>query len=188
MYNINKCYKKKGKIMEEIELNKFKNQDLKKIKEWYTNMTEWKLWDAPWEKVEYNEEKQKKYRIQRTENFPCFEYEIIYNKKHVGWISAYYMTDGFKYNGFEKTNNIAIGIDIPDESVRGRGIGTTAIKKYLKYFKRLGYTKIYTQTWSGNTRMIHVAEKLGFKEINRFKEIRIVNRKKYDALTFVIEI
>lgn len=34
--------------------------------------------------------------------------------------------------------------------------------------------------------MIHVAEKVGFKEINRFKGIRTVNGKKYDALTFVI--
>ena len=116
------------------------------------------------------------------------EYEIIYNKKHIGWISAYYMTDDFKYNGLKKTNNIAIGIDIPDKSMRGKGIGVKAIKEYLKYFKKLGYFKIYTQTWSGNTRMIHVAEKIGFKEINRYKEIRNVNGKKYDALTFVIDL
>lgn len=174
--------------MEIIKLKKFEDQDLKKIKEWYTDITEWKLWDAPWEEVEYDEEKQRMHRRQKTENLPCFEYEIIYEKKHVGWISAYYMTDDFKYNGLEKTNNIAIGIDIPDESMRGKGIGVRAIKKYLKYFKGLGYSKIYTQTWSGNYRMIHVAEKVGFKEINRFKKIRIVNGKKYDALTFVINL
>lgn len=174
--------------MEEIKLKKFEVQDLKKIKEWYTEKTEWKLWDAPWEKAEYDEEKQKTYRKQRTENSPCFEYEIIYNQKHVGWISAYYMTDDFKYNELEKTNNIAIGIDIPDETIRGKGVGTEAIKEYLKYFKKLGYSKIYTQTWSGNFRMIHVAEKIGFKEVNRFKDIRSVNGKKYDALTFVIEL
>lgn len=172
--------------MEIIKLKKFEDQDLKKIKEWYTDITEWKLWDAPWEEVEYDEEKQRMYRRHRTENLPCFEYEIIYDKKYVGWISAYYMTDDFKYNGLEKTNNIAIGIDIPDENIRGKGIGVRAIKKYLKYFKDLGYSKIYTQTWSGNARMVHVAEKVGFKEINRFKEIRTVNGKKYDALTFVI--
>lgn len=31
------------------------------------------------------------------------------------------MTDDFKYNGLKKTNNIAIGIDIPDKSMRGKG-------------------------------------------------------------------
>lgn len=36
--------------------------------------------------------------------------------------------------------------------------------------------------------MVHVAEKVGFKEINRFKEIRNVNGKKYDDLTFVIDL
>lgn len=174
--------------MEVIKFKKFEDQDLKKIREWYTDITEWKLWDAPWEKVEYDEEKQKTYRRQRTENLPCFEYEIIYDKKHIGWISAYYMTDDFRYNGLEKTSNIAIGIDIPDESMRGKGIGVQAIKEYLKYFKELGYLKIYTQTWSGNTRMIHVAEKVGFKENNRFRELRNVNGKKYDALTFVIDL
>lgn len=174
--------------MEKIKLKKFEEKDLKKIKEWYTDITEWKLWDAPWEEVEYNEEKQRIYRRQRTENLPCFEYEIIYDKKHIGWISAYYMTDDFKYNGIKKTNNIAIGIDIPDENMRGKGIGVKALKEYLRYFKKLGYLKIYTQTWSGNTRMVHVAEKVGFKEINRFKEIRNVNGKKYDALTFVIDL
>ena len=35
---------------------------LKKIKEWYTDITEWKSWDAPWEEIEYNEEKQRMYR------------------------------------------------------------------------------------------------------------------------------
>lgn len=174
--------------MEVIKLKKFEDEDLKKIREWYTDIIEWKLWDAPWEEVEYDEDKQRMYRRQRTDNLPCFEYEIIYGKKHIGWISAYYMTDDFRYNGLEKTNNIAIGIDIPDESMRGKGIGVQAIKKYLKYFKESGYSKMYTQTWSGNTRMIHVAEKVGFKEINRFKEIRNVNGKKYDALTFVIDL
>lgn len=174
--------------MEIIKFKNFEDQDLKKIKEWYTDITEWKLWDAPWEEVEYDEDKQRMYRRQRTENLPCFEYEIIYDKKHVGWISAYYMTDDFKYNELKKTDKIAIGIDIPDESVRGKGIGVCAINKYLKYFKKLGYSKIYTQTWSGNTRMIHVAEKVGFREINRFKEIRSVNGKKFDALTFEIDL
>ena len=82
------------------------------------------------EEVKYNEEKQRIYRRQRTENLPCFEYEIIYDKKHIGWISAYYMTDDFKYNGIKKTNNIAIGIDIPYENMRGKGIGVKALKEY----------------------------------------------------------
>lgn len=32
--------------------------------------------------------------------------------------------------------------------------------------------------------MIKVAEKLGFIELNRYKEKRMVNNKKYDALTY----
>ena len=33
--------------------------------------------------------------------------------------------------------------------------------------------------------MIRVAEKLGFVEINRYKDKRVINKKKYDALTFI---
>lgn len=172
--------------MENIELRKFEDSDLIQIKNWYLNMVEWQLWDVPWEEVEYDENGQKNIRHSRSNNSPCFEFEIFFQGNHVGWISAYYMTEDFKYNGLDKTDKIAIGIDIPDENMRGKGIGTMAIKKYLEYFKKLGYEKIYTQTWSGNTRMINVANKIGFKEVNRYIGIRNVRNKKYDALTFEI--
>lgn len=174
--------------MDKIELRNFEETDLNKIKQWYTQKNEWQLWDAPWDRVEYAEEKQKNNRSNRTNNKPCFEYEIIYNGEHVGWISAYYMTDDFKYNGLFKTNKIAIGIDIPEESVRRKGVGTRAIQKYLEYFKNLGYEKIYLQTWSGNIRMVGLAKKVGFREINRFEKIRHVRGKLYDALTFEISL
>lgn len=172
--------------MKNIELRKFEDSDLAQIKNWYLNMVEWQLWDAPWEKVEYNENRQKKIRMDRSNNEPCFEFEIIYQGNHIGWISAYFMTDDFKYNGLNKTEKIAIGLDIPDESMRGKGVGTIAIKKYMEYFKTLGYKKIYTQTWSGNKRMVNLAKKVGFIEVNRYIGIRNVRNKKYDALTFEI--
>lgn len=45
---------------------------------------------------------------------------------------------------------------------------------------------MYAQTWSGNTSMIKLAEKIGFKLINIRKNIREHNGQKYDALTFMI--
>ncbi len=55
----------------------------------------------------------------------------------------------------------------------------------LNYLKIHGLDEIYTQTWSGNTRMVALAEKLGFVEINRKKDLRIVNGQKYDGLSFI---
>ena len=89
---------------------------------------------------------------------------------------------------FNKTDKIAVGIVLPDTTYRGHGIGKLALRKYLEYFKNLGYTEIYTQTWSGNLPMIGLATSLGFKEINRYKDLRTVNGKKYDGLTFELKI
>mgnify|MGYP004500511633 CR=1 FL=1 len=167
-----------------INLRKFDKNDINKIKYFYTECTEWKLWDAPWEDWSYDEEYEIKNRLEKTNHNPCFEYEIIYNSQHVGWISAYYMTDDFKWNSLNKTNKIAIGIVIPDTFLRGKGIGKAAYKLYLDYFKSLGIKEIYTQTWSGNIPMINLAKSIGFKEVNNFKNLRFVRGKYYDALTF----
>jgi len=171
-----------------IELRKFKVEDIEKIRYFYTECTEWKKWDGPWENWSYDEKYELNKRLEKTNHEPCFEYEIIFEGEHIGWIAAYYMTDDFKYNKLNKTDKIAIGIDIPDTKYRGLGIGKEVYKKYLSYFKSLGYKEIYTQTWSGNIPMVNLALSSGFKEINRYKDLRVVNGKNYDALTFKIEL
>ena len=40
---------------------------------------------------------------------------------------------------------------------------------------------------SGNNRMIHVAEKIGFKECRRKKDLRKVRGQHYDGLTFKLD-
>ena len=80
----------------------------------------------------------------------------------------------------------AVGIDIPDVSVWGRGVATTALRMYLDYLKNRGYSCAYTQTWSGNHAMLRVAEKLGFTEYFRKKNHRTVNGELYDAVTLKI--
>lgn len=174
----------------DIVLKKFEEIDIEKIEYWFTKCTDWQKYDAPWEWENYIFEKQNQInrRLEKTNHNPCFEYEIIYNEEHIGWISAYYMTDEFKYNDLTKTSKIAIGIDIPDPKYRGFGVGKKAYLKYLEYFKTLGYSEIYTQTWSGNLPMIGLANSLNFKEINRFKELRNVNGKLFDALTFKLDL
>ena len=79
---------------------------------------------------------------------------------------------------------LAVGIDIPDSKARGKGYGAQALCMFIKYLLDKGIDDIYTQTWSGNERMIHIAEKIGFEEYRRKKEFRLVRGKKYDGLTF----
>ena len=46
--------------------------------------------------------------------------------------------------------------------------------------------RIYTQTWSGNARMLRCAKKLGFVECDRDVGALEIDGQKYDGLTFKI--
>ena len=67
---------------------------------------------------------------------------------------------------------------------RGKGYAFSALRLFIRYLLGCGETEIYTQTWSGNVRMIGLAEKLGFEEYRRKRDYRTVSGKKYDGLTF----
>ena len=82
----------------------------------------------------------------------------------------------------------AIGLDIPCVDYRNHGCGTEAFQLYIDYLKEHGYRRFYTQTWSGNQAMIKVAGKLGFIETARIRDCREVNGKKYDAITFRLDL
>lgn len=67
--------------------------------------------------------------------------------------------------------------DLPDDVVR------------WKYeIEADGHHSFFTQTWSGNIHMMKVTERLGFTEIVRKTDYREVNGKKYDAVTFRLDL
>ena len=74
--------------------------------------------------------------------------------------------------------------DLPEENARGKGLATQALRLFMAYLRTLGFTELYTQTWSGNERMIGLAEKLGFTECCRKPGLRLVRGQQYDGLTF----
>lgn len=163
---------------------------------WFSKDTEWMKWDAPWERdievdenVLYNRFYQIYHRnsTQMKDDDMRHRFQIcIQNdeKTHIGWISSYMIDDQFNYNIHGKHQ--AIGLDIPSLKYRGKGYGYSAIMTFIDYLHEYDIHDIYLQTWSGNTRMIEVATKLGFKEVNRYANLRLVNGKTYDALTFMI--
>lgn len=46
-------------------------------------------------------------------------------------------------------------------SVRGKGYSYKALCVFIKYLIEHGENEIFTQTWSGNERMVHIAKKNG---------------------------
>ena len=176
---------------ENIALRDMIERDIEDYVRWFTVETSWSDFDAPWEPIETDEETERKaWRkyYASVKDLPDGarrrKFEIEWNGRHVGWVSSYAIDEHFEWT-HEPSDRIAIGIDLCEPDARGKGVGTAALRLFMDYLFAAGAEKLYTQTWSGNVRMCHCAEKLGFAECSRLIGLREVNGERYDALTFV---
>ena len=182
---------------ENIILRDMIETDIEDYVRWFTTETEWSNTDAPWEPIESDEETERvswKEYFESVRDLPDdvrrWKFEIEWNGRHIGWVSSYPIDESYEWIGEIQDGQIvhrAIGIDICEPDVWGRGIGTDALVAFINYYFDSGVTELYTQTWSGNARMIRCGTKLGFVECNRYVGIREVEGKTYDALTFRLE-
>lgn len=179
---------------ENIVLRDMVESDIEDYVRWWTVELGWSDWDAPWETKESDPETERKAWREyyaSVKNLPddvCrWKYEVDWNGRHVGWVSSYLIDEHFEYIEERKegqTVQRAIGIDLCEPDVWGHGVGTNALRAFIRYYFENGVEELYTQTWSGNLRMIRCAEKLGFVECNRYVGIRTVRGQTYDGLTF----
>ena len=194
--------KAKGRIFMKIE---YKNivlrdeviADIEDDIRWNTVETEWSLWDAPWETEEYlrnfdpekfREEEIK--RLRKPKDVPRWGFEIDTSDcAHIGSVSSYLIDENYRWVRAKDLKEgqrafRAVGIEISESSYWGRGLGTNALGAFIKYLLDCGEKEIYTQTWSGNERMINCALRLGFEECHREIGSRRVRGGVYDGLTF----
>ncbi|MGL5675078.1 MAG: GNAT family N-acetyltransferase [Cellulosilyticaceae bacterium] len=184
---------------DKVVLRDFIESDIEKRIYWETVDTEWQLWDGPWEYEELNakqkEDDLKKYietmgkwvniYSEMPKDVKRTSFQITLNNAnstYIGWCSSYKMNNQYEFS--KEGTMRAIGIDIPDTSARNKGYATATLVLFIQYLLDQGETAIYTQTWSGNTRMIALAGKLGFEECNRKVNFRTVRGTLYDGLTF----
>ena len=81
-------------------------------------------------------------------------------ERHIGWILYYHLD--------EQASHVTVGICLPEEDTWGQGYGTEAVHLLVDYmFQEMGLAEVRTGTWTGNARMMRVAGKCGFREINR---------------------
>lgn len=169
---------------------------------WETTDTQWQQWDAPW-LYEGRSEPQLAADLQDTtallsararqnmslpEGEPRWGFEVLESAtgRHIGWVNAYSLTEDFDYSQ-ARTERTAVGIDLPPQDVRGKGLGTAALGMFIDYLLTQGHAALYTQTWSGNEAMIALARRLGFVECCRKPGLRQVRGQSYDGLTFRLE-
>lgn len=176
---------------EKVILRDFIEADIEDRIHWELVETEWHLWDAPWENDEdFDPEKFRKAQLKKLEREVCkserrWRFEICINdksQKHIGWCNAYRIDEAYEYtcgDGF-----CTVGIGIPDLQSRRKGYATHAWMLFIAYMLETGIKDIYTQTWSGNTRVMGLMQKIGFEECSRVIDSRTVNGDRYDALTF----
>ena len=177
----------------EIILRDFIKSDVDDLIYWDVLETEWKLFDGPWEiEGEFNltDFREKAlatlYRYKNDEIRERLEICIDNkNSTHIGWCSFYYVDNN--YNFTEKKDRISVSIDIPVMKERRKGYGKLALITFIDYLKSKGENEIYLQTWSGNFRMIKLAEKIGFVEIFRKIDFRIVRGEYYDEVIFKLD-
>ncbi len=98
----------------------------------------------------------------------------------IGQVSRYWIS--------VETNWLALGIAIYDPALWGQGLGFEALGLWMDYqFAEVpALVRLDLQTWSGNTGMMRLAEKLGYQLEGRFRKARIVNGVHYDAIGYGI--
>ena len=179
---------KDGVILRDMTEN-----DIEDYVRWFTVETGWSDTDAPWEPIDTDEQTERKAWQEyyaAVKDLPDTvlrrKFEIERNGRHVGWVSRYGIDEHYEWTK-DPTDRVAVGIDICEPDIRGRGVGAAALSAFAEYLFENSAQTVYTQTWSGNVRMVRCAEKIGFTECSRRIGVRTVNGKHYDALTLVLQ-
>ncbi|PTX64252.1 RimJ/RimL family protein N-acetyltransferase [Melghirimyces profundicolus] len=76
-----------------------------------------------------------------------------------------------------------IGLVIFDSRCWSRGCGTEAFQMWIDYlFLSMDTVRLGISTWSGNERMIRLADRCGMVEEGRIRKARIVEGRYYDSV------
>ena len=185
---------------DDVTLRDIRQEDIADYIRWETIETEWQLWDAPWlyegRTPEQCERELKEYveklgrwvseASEYSDSSFRSRFEIDYQGKHVGSCASYLIDSDCNILSGRDAEPLgrAIGICVFGLQNRRRGIASMALTGFIDYLKAHGSQRIFTQTWSGNERMIALAQKLGFAEHRRKDGIRQVRGSAYDGLTF----
>lgn len=165
----------------EIELKPLRHDQLGEF--WqlaYSNPhAEWAKWNGPYFRDEMPT------RREFVEDIGINEFEdnpnrqIIWaNGRMVGMVSAYF-DDGALLRWLD------VGITIYDDSMWGKGIGTASLELWITHlFTRIDLPHIGLTTWSGNKRMMTLAEKLDMTLEARVRQVRYWQGKYWDSVKY----
>jgi RimJ/RimL family protein N-acetyltransferase len=136
---------------------------------------DWKKWDAPYFPhksmpfAEFMEKIAPKWI--GKENY----WAITVNEEVYGTVS-YYFED-------EQKRWLEMGIALYQSNDWSKGLGTRTLRLWMQHiFNTLPLVRVGLTTWSGNKRMIRVAEKLGMQMEARIRKVRYYEGNYYDSI------
>ena len=167
---------------ENVSLRRRTLDDIPLFLKWKQMNGEAKAFDAPWEKLEPEEEyidRTTKSIQKETADRVSMAVVIDSNQRQIGTVNSY----GDKGN----PDHMYVGISIYEDTLISKGLGTEALKLWISFqFETRNLHHIGLETWSFNKRMIRVAEKLSFKNEGCEREMRKWNGEWLDKLHFGI--
>lgn len=160
----------------DLGIRPIKDEDLLKLWElvYKDENPEWKKWDAPYFRhrtVPYEKFLEKSDLFINSDSL----WVITVNKEICGVVTFYFEDDMKKW--------LEVGIVIHEVQNWGKGLGTRALKLWINHvFNTVSTVRAGLTTWSGNERMIHVAEKLGMQLEGRIRKVRYYEGEYYDSI------
>lgn len=105
---------------------------------------------------------------------------IVNDDKIVGSVGA-------RFEDGDLKRWIDMGITIYDANKWNHHMGSQALKLFISYlFATYNLPHVGLTTWSGNPRMMHVAQKVGMKQEACIRQVRYYNDQYYDSIKYGI--
>lgn len=155
---------------------------------WMNTDTAWQRADMPWletERVDPDALREEMAAMMNAprDTGPRQRLEIAAEGRHAGFVTAYRPEGSLPEGAGEaRYPDAALGIEICEKDLWGRGIGPRALAAFMEYRRRFGEKRFLLETWSGNARMLRCAAKLGFRETRRERGAYAVDGVPYDAI------
>lgn len=168
-------------ILRELEL-----ADLNDYLKWKHPSREFRKYNGPYYKQETEKELEDmieiyREKIKQGDQNILIDKKIIANKdtdEVIGEVNWYWKS--------EETLWMELWIVIFNEHYWGQWIGYTAMKMWIdeKFQENPKLVRLGLSTWSGNMRMIRLAEKLWFQKEAVYRKARIINDEYFDSISY----
>ncbi|MED4156699.1 GNAT family protein [Priestia aryabhattai] len=163
-----------------VELREINQEDIDELYYWKfeDDKQEAKKWNGPYiPEVKKTKEEYREIWKSPIEIMSGLPNTLVISVKGklIGTVGCYWVDKNTKW--------LETGIVIYDTEYWNGGYGSEAYRLWIDFlFNVTDLHRLGMSTWSGNTRMIKVASKIGMKEEARIRDARIVNGKYFDAI------